>query len=137
MKKIGHLYVGLFMFGPTYTNSQELYKNDLQWKIPGGNYIDPTSFFSLHSFMGEIIYKIKWVRNIESLLSNFFYNLGNSKIFNTSSIGSEILTSLSVCENIKLSENFYNYSDYIILIEFENELNNNPDIIIATDNFKI
>ena len=125
------------MFRPTYTNSQELYKNDLQWKIPGGNYIDPTSFFSLHSFMGEIIYKIKWVRNIESLLSNFFYNLGNSKILNTSSIGSEILTSLSVCENINLNENFYNYSDCIILIEFENELNNNPDRIIATDNFKI
>ena len=30
-------------------NSQTLYEGEYQWRIPGGNYIDPTSFFSIHT----------------------------------------------------------------------------------------
>jgi len=35
-------------------NGQELYENIYQWKIPGGNYIDPTSFFSLHGYVNAV-----------------------------------------------------------------------------------
>jgi hypothetical protein len=139
MKKIGRQYVGLFMFGPTYHISQGLYKNDFQWKIPIGNYINPISFVSTCSFMVGFlnIFKLKAIKSIKPLLSFFFYNLGNIKIFKNLSIALVKFTSLLVSEDINPSENLYNYSDYIMQIEFENELNNNTDRIIATDNFKI
>ncbi|MBL4706437.1 MAG: hypothetical protein JKY54_18055, partial [Flavobacteriales bacterium] len=33
---------------------QEIYENEYQWQIPGGNYIDATSFFSLHGYVNAV-----------------------------------------------------------------------------------
>ena len=35
-------------------NSQTLYEGEYQWRIPGGNYIDPTSFFSIHGYVNAV-----------------------------------------------------------------------------------
>jgi hypothetical protein len=34
--------------------AQDLYENDFQWQIPGGNYIDATSFFALHGYVNAV-----------------------------------------------------------------------------------
>ena len=42
----------LTLFKTSY--SQNLYEKVYQWKIPGGNYIDETSFFSLHGYVNSV-----------------------------------------------------------------------------------
>lgn len=54
MKKILLIITALcFCFSFSF-KSQKLYENPYQWKIPGGNYIDPTSFFSLHGYVNAV-----------------------------------------------------------------------------------
>ncbi len=92
---------------------------------------------SLLGYMGEISYLIKLngIEAIESVIPKFRYDVGNIEVFNISSIGAESFTSLSVGLNIHLNENFHISSDYNVLTESENELNNNRLIIRATANF--
>lgn len=50
-------YIFTFLLLLTFFNlnySQSIYEDDYQWKIPGGNYIDPTSFFSLHGYINAV-----------------------------------------------------------------------------------
>ena len=35
-------------------SGQSLYEGEYQWRIPGGNYIDPTSFFSVHGYVNAV-----------------------------------------------------------------------------------
>jgi len=101
------------------------------------NSTETTHNTSLLGYMGEISYTIKLsgIKSIESITPKFRYDVGNLEVFNISSIGSQNFTSLSVGLNIHLNENFYFCSDYNILTESENELNNNRFIIRATANF--
>ena len=34
--------------------AQDIYEDKYQWKIPGGKYIDPVSFFSLHGYVNAV-----------------------------------------------------------------------------------
>ncbi|MBL4594587.1 MAG: hypothetical protein JKX68_12340, partial [Flavobacteriales bacterium] len=54
MIKLLLISMGLVLFLTTNLLSQELYSDDYQWKIPGGNYIDPNSFFSLHGYVNAV-----------------------------------------------------------------------------------
>lgn len=38
----------------TQIQGQSIYDNNFQWKIPGGKYIDPVSFFSLHGYVNAV-----------------------------------------------------------------------------------
>jgi hypothetical protein len=43
----------LFLF-PFLLFGQKSYENKYQWQIPGGRYVDPTSFFSLHGYVNAV-----------------------------------------------------------------------------------
>mgnify|MGYP003332338878 CR=1 FL=1 len=34
--------------------AQEIYENDYEWKIPGGEYVNPVSFFSMHGYVNAV-----------------------------------------------------------------------------------
>lgn len=49
------LYLLLLAFYSTSTvYAQDIYEDKYQWKIPGGKYIDPVSFFSLHGYVNAV-----------------------------------------------------------------------------------
>lgn len=43
-----------FILGICTSEAQELYDNPYQWQIPGGMYIDPVSFFSMHGYVNAV-----------------------------------------------------------------------------------
>ena len=43
----------LSLFAQSY-QAQDLYEDRYQWQIPGGQYIDPVSFFSLHGYVNAL-----------------------------------------------------------------------------------
>ena len=36
------------------SHAQDIYEGTYQWRIPGGQYIDPVSFFSLHGYVNGV-----------------------------------------------------------------------------------
>ncbi len=53
MKKIT-LLLAIVVCCNVCTNAQSLYENKYQWRIPGGNYVNPESFFSMHGYVNGV-----------------------------------------------------------------------------------
>ena len=55
IKQMNKIY--LFILTLTFhfsVSGQSLYEDPYQWKIPGGKYVDPVSFFSLHGYVNAL-----------------------------------------------------------------------------------
>ena len=44
----------LVFYSTSTAYAQDIYEDKYQWKIPGGKYIDPVSFFSLHGYVNAV-----------------------------------------------------------------------------------
>ena len=44
----------LVFYSTSTVYAQDIYEDKYQWKIPGGKYIDPVSFFSLHGYVNAV-----------------------------------------------------------------------------------
>ena len=44
----------LVFYSTSSVYAQDIYEDKYQWKIPGGKYIDPVSFFSLHGYVNAV-----------------------------------------------------------------------------------
>lgn len=58
MRKHLTLFLTLLCFiigwQPTIVKAQDIYEDKFQWQIPGGKYIDPVSFFSIHGYVNAV-----------------------------------------------------------------------------------
>ena len=110
-KKILFLIISLVI--STYAMGQNLYDDPYQWRIPGGKYIDPVSFFSLHGYVNAL-----YASPSKQLMEGAKNGLGypgqmNIPLANTSSfgqdaalwIGSEVAEDISVVLEIHLHKN--------------------------------
>lgn len=92
---------------------QSLYEDPYQWKIPGGKYVDPVSFFSLHGYVNAIFAGAsdQWMEGSTNGLG--YPGQMNIPLANTSSfgqdaalwIGSEIAEDVSLVLEIHLHKN--------------------------------
>lgn len=93
--------------------SQSLYDDPYQWRIPGGKYIDPASFFSLHGYVNALYAgpSKQWMEGSTNGLG--YPGQMNIPLANTSSfgqdaalwIGSEVAENVSVVLEIHLHKN--------------------------------
>ena len=107
MQNISYKVFCFIFFGTIFNFSvisQELYDDPYQWKIPGGKYVDPVSFFSLHGYVNAL-----YAGPSEQWMEGYFNGIGvpgqmNIPITNVSSftqdaalwIGSELTDDISV-----------------------------------------
>ncbi len=93
--------------------SQSLYDDPYQWRIPGGKYIDPVSFFSLHGYVNALYAgpSKQWMEGSTNGLGypgQMNIPLANSSSFGQDAalwIGSEIAEDVSVVLEIHLHKN--------------------------------
>lgn len=110
-KRITVLVLSLVM--SSVAMSQSLYDDPYQWRIPGGKYIDPVSFFSLHGYVNAIYAgpSKQWMEGSTNGLG--YPGQMNIPLANTSSfgqdaalwIGSEVAENVSVVLEIHLHKN--------------------------------
>ncbi|NBT88431.1 MAG: hypothetical protein EBT51_09035, partial [Flavobacteriaceae bacterium] len=117
MKSINHLNkIYLFILTVTFhlsVSGQSLYEDPYQWKIPGGKYVDPVSFFSLHGYVNALYAgpSDQWMEGSTNGLG--YPGQMNIPLANTSSfgqdaalwIGSEIAEDISLVLEIHLHKN--------------------------------
>jgi hypothetical protein len=97
----------------TYAIGQDLYEDPYQWRIPGGKYVDPVSFFSLHGYVNALYAgpSKQWMEGATNGLG--YPGQMNIPLANTSSfgqdaalwIGSEVSEDISVVLEIHLHKN--------------------------------
>jgi hypothetical protein len=117
MKTINHLNkICLLLLTVTFhftVSGQSLYEDPYQWKIPGGKYVDPVSFFSLHGYVNASYAgpSDQWMEGSTNGLG--YPGQMNIPLTNTSSfgqdaalwIGSEIAEDISLVLEIHLHKN--------------------------------
>jgi len=117
MNTIKHLNkISLLILTVTFhftVSGQSLYEDPYQWKIPGGKYVDPVSFFSLHGYVNALYAgpSDQWMEGSTNGLG--YPGQMNIPLTNTSSfgqdaalwIGSEIAEDISLVLEIHLHKN--------------------------------
>lgn len=114
IKQMNKIY--LFILTLTFhfsVSGQSLYEDPYQWKIPGGKYVDPVSFFSLHGYVNALYAgpSDQWMEGSTNGLG--YPGQMNIPLANTSSfgqdaalwIGSEIAEDISLVLEIHLHKN--------------------------------
>lgn len=104
------LSIGSLLIFCSGLNAQDLYEDKYQWQIPGGKYVDPVSFFSLHGYVNAL-----YAGPSDQWSDGYFNGLGvpgqmNIPISNVSSftqdaalwIGSELTDDVSVVIELHL-----------------------------------